>query len=484
MAERTLQAMRRGGVWDHLGFGFHRYSTDAAWLVPHFEKMLYDQALLAELYAEAYLATGKGEYRRTAVETLEYVLRDLTAPDGAFYTAEDADSEGEEGRFYVWRKAEIDAVLKAGEATLAGLVFGVRAEGNFAEQGGERDGRNIFYEAKAAAEAATELGIARDRVESMMSAMREKLLRARDKRPRPFKDTKILADWNGLAIGAFACVARITDDSRFLEAAERAVRFILEKMRGQEGRLFHTFMEGEARVPGFLDDYAFLIKGLIEIHQAGFDPHYLEVALDLMGIAISDFMDTKGGGFFAVSSSTELPIRAKEVYDGAVPSGNSVMLMNLLRLGRLTGRRDLEETAERLTAAFARQVGARPAMHAEFVRGLDYAFGTAAEVVVVGREEDSHTADLLTALARTYLPNTVVLFKPVEEGMQPGTRTSATCSRDRFAARVESLAPFTRDMKEVDGSPAAYVCTAGRCLKPVTSPEELLRSIPNSVTHN
>jgi uncharacterized protein len=459
MAEKTLRAMSRGGIRDHLGFGFHRYSTDAAWLVPHFEKMLYDQALLAEVYVEAYLATGKVDFRRTAVETLEYVLRDLTAPEGAFYTAEDADSEGEEGRFYVWRKEEIDSALDREQAALAGQVFGVRGEGNFAEQGGERDGRNILYEAKAAPAGAAELGIAQGRVEGMMAAVQTRLFQAREKRPRPFKDTKILADWNGLAIGAFARVARIANDSRFLDAAERAARFVLKKMRAAEGRLRHAFMEGEARIPAFLDDYAFVIKGLIELYESGFEPRYLESALELADIVMADFADKQSGGFYAVSADTELPLRAKEVYDGAVPSGNSVMLMNLLRLARTTGRQDLEDAAGRLTAAFAGQVAARPVMHAEFLRGLDYAFGPAVEVVVVGRAGEEKTEALLGSLRKTYLPNAAVLFKPV------GADSS----------RMEKIAPFTLDMKEVGGGAAAYVCTGGRCRKPATTTEELVK---------
>ena len=461
MAERTLRAMSRGGIRDHLGFGFHRYATDGAWLVPHFERMLYDQALLAEVYANAYLATGNADFRRTAVETLEYVLRDLTAPQGAFYTAEDADSEGEEGRFYIWKKEEIDSALDGEQAALAEKVFGVRGEGNFAEQGGERDGRNILYEAEAAPEAAAELGIPQDRVEGMMAAIRTRLFQAREKRPRPFRDTKVLADWNGLMIGAFARVARITSDSRFLSAAEQAARFVLDRMRGAEGRLRHAFMEGEARIPAFLDDYAFVIKGLIELYEAGFEPRYLESAREFADIVMADFADKKSGGFYAVSADTELPGRAKEVYDGAVPSGNSVMLMNLLRLARMTGRQDLEDAAGRLTDAFAGQVGARPAMHAEFLCGLDYAFGPATEVVVVGRRDNARAEALLGALARAYLPTVVTLFKPVGEA--------------DAAARIEALAPFTRDMKEVDGSPAAYVCTAGRCLRPVTTPADLLK---------
>jgi uncharacterized protein YyaL (SSP411 family) len=445
MAEGTLQAMRCGGIRDHVGSGFHRYSTDAAWLVPHFEKMLYDQALLAEVYAEAFLATAKPEYRETSAETLEYVLRDLTSPEGGFYTAEDADSEGEEGRFYLWTEEEIRNVLDDQEAGLAIEVFNVRPEGNFAEPGGRPDGRNILHLNRTEGSGKT------------LKAIRDRLFLARQRRIHPFKDTKILADWNGLAIGAFARAARATDNARFLKAAERAARFILEKRRGPGGRLFHAFIEGEVRVPAFLDDYAFLIRGLVELYQAGFDPCYLESALDLAGVALADFADQKEGGFFAVPPDSELPVRTKGSYDGAVPSGNSAMLMNLLRLARLTGRHDLEEAAGRTAAAFADQVGAQPRVHAEFLRGLDYAFGPAAEIVVVGQAEEKRARALLAALNKAYLPNAVVLFKPAGED----------------ASRIEKLAQFTKGMCEVDGAAAAYVCTGGRCLKPVVTAEEL-----------
>jgi uncharacterized protein YyaL (SSP411 family) len=447
MAEGTLQAMRRGGIRDHLGFGFHRYSTDASWLVPHFEKMLYDQALLAEVYAEAFLATGKPEYRETTADTLEYVLRDLTSSEGGFYTAEDADSEGEEGRFYLWTKEEIRNVLGDKGSGLAIEAFNVRPEGNFTEPGGHPDGRNILHLNRTGAS------------EKTLRAVRDKLFLARERRIHPFKDTKILADWNGLAIGALARAARITDDSRFLEAAERSARFALEKMRRPGGRLFHAFMEGEARVPAFLDDYAFLIKGLVELYQTGLNLSYLESALELAGIALTDFADSTDGGFFAVPPDSELPVRTKDSYDGAVPSGNSVMLMNLLRLARLTGRGELEEAAGRLTNAFADRVGAQPHAHAEFLRGLDYAFGPATEIVVVGRAVADGTKTLLKSLHKVFLPNAVVLFKPAGKG----------------ASRIEKLAPFTKDMREVDGAAAAYVCTGGRCLRPVVTAEELDR---------
>jgi hypothetical protein len=459
MVEKTLGAMRLGGIWDHLGFGFHRYSTDAGWRVPHFEKMLYDQALLADAYADAFLATGKDEFQRTAVDILEYVLRDLASPEGGFYTAEDADSEGEEGRFYHWTMPEIEAVLGSEETALAVRIFGIRAGGNFTEPGGARDGLNVLFKEKPLAGTAAEIGVSPDRLAVEEASIRGKLFRAREKRARPFKDTKVLADWNGLAIGALARASRITDDSRFLGAAEKAARVILEKMRDPEGRLFHVFMEGEARIPAFLDDYAFLIRGLIELYRTGFDMFYLDAALELTEKVLADFLDEKEGGFYAVSSDTELPVRPKEIHDGAIPSGNSVMLMNLIRLARMTGRRDLEETAGRLTATFADQVRIQPRVHAEFLCGLDQAFGPAAEVIVVGRAKDDRTKALLGALKRTYLPNAVILFKPVEIGSTP----------------IEKIAPFTKDMIEVNGRAAAYVCSNGRCLRPVTTAEELLQ---------
>jgi len=466
MAEKTLIKMSLGGIWDHLGSGFHRYSTDAEWRVPHFEKMLYDQALLADAYTEALAATGKSEFMRFAIETLEYVFRDLRAPGGGFYTAEDADSEGGEGRFYTWTRAEIEAVLDGEDAPLAARIFDIRAEGNFSEPGGSKDGRNILYMQQPLAEIAAERGIPTERLEAEVASIRAKLLRARGERVRPFRDTKVLADWNGLVIGALAKASRTTGEMRFLGAAEAAARFVLEKMRGPEGRLLHAFMEGEARIPAFLDDYAFLIRGLIEVYEAGFDPSYLEQAIELMNIAIADFADAKDGGFFSLTAATELPVRPKDVGDGAIPSGNSVMLMNLLRLARLTGRRDLEEAAAALTEAFAVKVASQPRSHTAFLCGLDFAFGPAAEVVVVGRAGDGRTEALLRALARTWLPNVVVLFKPTEARVKAGPQKTG---------KITGLAPFTRDMKEIDGRPAAFVCTNGCCLKPVTSPDGLLR---------
>jgi uncharacterized protein len=453
MAGATLEAMRRGGLYDQIGFGFHRYSTDAAWRLPHFEKMLYDQALLAEVYAEAFLATGNGVFRRTAAEAADYVLRDLAAPGGGFYAAEDADSEGEEGRFYLWTMAEIREVLDPAEAELAAREFQLEAAGNFAEPGRGRDGRNVLHRGRpgGSGRAAPEEGPG---AEGGLAAVREKLFQAREKRPRPFLDTKVLADWNGLMIAALASVYRITGEARYLHAAADAAGFILGTMVAPDGRLRHISIGGEARGPAFLDDHAFFVKGLIALYEAGFDPAHLERAFEVVERALELFWDEAAGGFFA-DAVAELGARRKEIYDGAVPSGNSVMLMNLLRLGRLTGRPGLEEKAARLSEAFAGDVAGHPPSHAAFLCGLDFALGPSREVVIVGRREGRRTRELLEAVGRTYLPDTVILFKPTDAPVTAG--------------RLEHLAPFTKGMDAGGGIAAAYVCSGGTCLRPVTS---------------
>ena len=449
MAEKTLTAMRQGGIYDHLGFGFHRYSTDADWLLPHFEKMLYDQALLAEAYAEAFTATGKSEFKRTAAEVADYVLRDLASPEGGSYTAEDADSEGEEGKFYLWTADDLDGVLGPEKAKLAARVFGLEAGGNFSGPGRPRDGRNILHRKRTDEEPAGKI-----------DKIRQKLFLAREKRVRPFKDTKVLADWNGLMIAALASVFRAMGEERYLRAAERAAGFVLERMRTPGGQLLHVFAEGEARVPAFLDDHAFLIKGLLGLYEAGFDPGYLEKALELARQTIELFWDGKGGGFFFAAAEPEVGARRKEIHDGAVPSGNSVMLMNLLRLARLTGRPDLEEKAARLSEVFSPDVGGHPRMYTEFLRGLDFALGPSREVVVVGKWEAPDSRALLKALRGVYLPNTVTLFKPTD--------------RPEAARVLERLAPLTKDMDVGGGRAAAYVCSGGACHRPVLSAAELI----------
>jgi uncharacterized protein YyaL (SSP411 family) len=458
MAGKTLKAMRRGGLFDQLGFGFHRYATDVDWLVPHFEKMLYDQALLAEVYADAFAATGRSELRRTAAEIADYVLRDLAGPEGGLATAEDADSEGEEGAFYLWTREEFEAVLGPEDAAAAARVFGLGQAGPDLRPGAPPDGRSVLHGGGILEEAESGGGIPEDRVEGF----RRRLFEARERRPRPFKDTKVLADWNGLMIAGLAAVYRVTGDDRYLRAAEAAADFVLARLRGPDGELRHVFAAGRASVPAFLDDYAFLAKGLTALYETGYEPRYLETALDLVDRAAGLFGDgDKGGYFFA--PATDAGFRRKEIIDGAVPSGNSVMFMALLRLARLTGRRELEERASRLAGAFATAIATHPRLATGFLCGLDYALGPSREVVVVGRSDAPETQELLAVLRGECRHDTAVLFKPTDKAGP--------------ARSVERLAPFTKDMNAGGGRAAAYVCSAGACLIPVASAAGLIEAL-------
>ena len=425
--------------------------------------MLYDQALLAEVYAEAFAATGRIEFKRTAVEVADYVLRDLCSPVGGFYTAEDADSEGVEGKFYLWTREELGEVLSPEEAGLAARAYNIEPGGNFAEPGKSRDGRNVLHEDRPMVTGDRGSPPPSEAIAGRIDKIRKQLYVAREKRVRPFKDTKILADWNGLMVAALASVFKVTGDERYLRAAGVAANFVLGKMRASDGRLLHMFADGEARISAFLDDYAFLVRGLIGLYEAGFDRAHLEDALSLTRQAIGLLWDETDGGFFFAAQNPELPARKKEIYDGAVPSGNSVMLMNLLRLARLTGGRDFEEKASKLVEAFSAQVGGHPRMHTEFLQAVGFALGPAREVVVVGKRGGRDTAKLLETLRKAFLPDTVILFKPADE---PGT-----------AGALELIAPFTKDMREIDGRAAAYVCTGGACLRPVAAASELLDSL-------
>ena len=458
MVEKTLQAMRRGGIFDHLGFGFHRYSTDRSWLVPHFEKMLYDQALLAIAYTEAFQFTGRDEYRRTAEEVLAYVGRDLRSPEGAFTTAEDADSEGEEGKFYVWELGEIEAVLSPSEARLAREVFGLRPEGNFTGPEGRRSGKNILYLGQPPDSAEAGLGISEEELQEQIATIRTKLLGRREQRPHPLKDTKILADWNGLMITALAKAARAFARADYAEAAASAALFIRDRMT-IEGRLHHRSAEGEVTIPAFLDDHAFLIWGLIELYQATFEPGHLSWASKLSEDLIRGFWDEDNGGFFFTSPDLhrDFPLRRKEVYDGALPSGNSVMASNLLRLGRLLGRPEFEARAGRLVEAFSGKITQYPAAYTQFLCGLDFALGPSREVVIAGRTGGPDTLAMLDVLRKMFLPHAVVLFRPTEED-EP---------------EIVKLAPFTAGMRALDDKATAFVCSNYRCARPTAEPDKL-----------
>ncbi|MEI6501705.1 MAG: thioredoxin domain-containing protein, partial [Armatimonadota bacterium] len=395
MVEKTLQAMRQGGVWDQVGMGLHRYSTDPRWLVPHFEKMLYDQALLALACLEAHQATGDEQYARTAREVFTYVLRDLTSPEGGFYSAEDADSDGVEGKFYVWTEEQLREVLPLELAEVVIHTYGVTRGGNFHDEvSGEATGANILHLSEPVPE----------ELRARLAAAGELLLPARGQRVRPGLDDKVLTDWNGLMIAALARGAQVLDEPQYLTAAARAADFLLAKLTTPQGRLLHRYREGEAAIPAYLDDFAFLTWGLIELYEADFDPRWLREALRLNDYMLEHFWDGANGGlFFSAEDHEQLMVRPKEVYDGAVPSGNSVAMLNLLRLSRLTGRSQLEAQAEQLANAFTDQLAQAPSMRTQMLCAVDYALGPAAEVVLVGEGVEP----MLRALRSSFQPNTV-----------------------------------------------------------------------------
>ncbi|MCX5819628.1 MAG: thioredoxin domain-containing protein [Deltaproteobacteria bacterium] len=461
MAGKTLRTMRRGGIFDQLGYGFHRYSTDRQWLVPHFEKMLYDQALCALAATEAFQAgsdSSDREHTRTAREVLEYVLRDLHAPEGGFYAAEDADSEGEEGRFYLWGMDEIRRLLDPEEACFAVEIFGLEEGGNFTDPvTGKRMGLNILHLADSEEEAAEGYGISGEELRRRLDNVRRKLLAARAGRVRPRRDEKILADWNGLMIAALARAACVLEEPRYLAAARVAADFVRTRMQTPDGRLLHRWCGGEPAVTGNLDDYAFMVWGAIELYEAGFAAGDLRTALELQRILTDRFRDPEGGFFFTPDDGEELLVRLKESHDGAVPSGNAVTLMNLIHLGRMTGDPRLEEEAAALCRAFAESVRRFPSAHAQWLVALEMLAAPSCEVVVTGRREALDTREMIEVVRRCRSPRPVLLLRPAGE----------------TAPEIAELAPFTREMGAIGGRAAAYVCQNFSCRRPVTDPQEL-----------
>jgi len=414
MVDKTLHAMRNGGIYDHVGFGFHRYSTDSQWLAPHFEKMLYDQALLAIAYTEAYQATGREEYAQTAHEIFTYILRDMTAPEGGFYSAEDADSEGEEGKFYLWTNYEIQRVLLGEEADLAVRVFNISEGGNFVDEvAGRKSGRNILHLTKSIDELASDMSTSAPDLRARIEGILEKLFAYREKRIHPHKDDKILTDWNGLMVAALAKGAQVFDEPRYASTAKRAADFILKNVRTSEGRLLHRYRDGEAALTAHVDDYAFLIYGLLELYEATFDVNYLKIALELNEDLIQHFWDHDNGGFYFTADDGEsLLIRQKEIYDGAIPSGNSVAMLNLLRVGRITAKADSEEKAVKIGQAFYRNVRQLPSAYTQLMVAVDFGVGPSYEVVIAGGSQADDTKQMLNVIRGLFVPNKIVILRP------------------------------------------------------------------------
>lgn len=442
MVEATLESMYRGGIYDHIGFGFSRYSTDREWLVPHFEKMLYDNALLAMTYIEAFLAVGKEQYREVSRQIFEYVLRDMTSPEGGFYSAEDADSEGEEGKFYVWSPEEIAEILGEEDAEKFCSYYGITGSGNFEGKSipnliGNKEafGRVLF---------------------NPMEELREKVFAAREKRVHPYKDDKILTSWNGLMIAALSMGARAMGEDRYLKAAEKAVAFIREKLIRKDGRLLARYREGEAAYSAYLDDYAFLIWGLIELFEAAFKPEYLELAIDLNRDMLRYFHDEDKGGLYLYGSDSEqLIARPKDVYDGATPSGNSVATLNFLRLSRLTGDPELEDKVYEQLNTFAGIIENYPMGYTYMLMSLLFIKSKASEIVIVGEKTDGGVQRLVNTVNRSFLPYSVLVLKDIK----------ADGDISKYVTYIEGY-------EMVKNQATVYVCENFACSTPITDVQE------------
>lgn len=355
--EKTLQSMYKGGIFDHVGFGFSRYSTDEKWLVPHFEKMLYDNALLSLVYTEAYKATGKELYRDISEKVFTYIIENMTSSEGGFYSAEDADSEGIEGKFYVWDLPEIENILGNEKAKIYCKTYGITKRGNFEE-------KNIPNLINTSLEDLNE----NKNLLNELEEMRNKLYEYREKRVHPFKDDKILTSWNGLMIAALAYAGKVLENKEYIDAAKKSADFILAKLVRADGRLLARYREGEAANLGLLEDYAFLIWGLIEIYEADLSSIYLNKALELNDQMLRLFYDTEHGGLYLYATDSEkLIVRPKELYDGAIPSGNSVATLNISRLSKITGRSELQEIVKKQFSAFGASVNRNPTVYTHFI---------------------------------------------------------------------------------------------------------------------
>ncbi|MGB2987871.1 MAG: thioredoxin domain-containing protein [Phycisphaerae bacterium] len=460
IATTTLDRMAYGGMYDQLGGGFHRYSTDRHWLVPHFEKMLYDNALLARVYLEAWQVTGKDLYRRVATEILDYVLRDMTDPRGGFHSSEDADSEGEEGKFYVWTPDEIKTVLGSEAGTFFCKYYCVTEVGNF-------EGHSILHVPREPSEFARERGLSSKELEERMTLLRRKLREARAARVRPGKDDKVIAAWNGMMISALARGYQVLGEERFLKAAERAANFVLTEMV-RDDALLRTYRgkgdgrdEGVSKLPAYLDDYAEIANALVDLYEATFDLPWLETADLLAGRMVTDFWDDENGGFFYTSASHKnLLARTKPLYDGAVPSGNSTATLVLLRLSELLGDAGYGQKAEAVLASAGGMMLAHPRGNLNLLGAADFFLYPTREIAIAGKPGSADTRRFLDVIHHRFIPNKVLAL--VEPGA-PG------------AALVEERIPLLRYKQTMSGETTVYVCRNHNCKLPVTDEAALLK---------
>jgi uncharacterized protein YyaL (SSP411 family) len=468
----TLRKMASGGMHDHLGGGFHRYSVDAYWHVPHFEKMLYDQAQLAVAYLDAFQITREPLFEEVARDTLDYVRHDMTAKGGGFFSAEDADSvipgiadpghsPKAEGAFYVWDKTEVDAVLGP-DAEIFNFHYAVKEGGNVPSGGdphGEFTGKNILIELGSVAATAEHFGKDETEVRQPLAKAREALLAVRVKRPRPHLDDKIITAWNGLMISAFARAAQVLGDPGYLDAALRAATFLsVELYDGSRKVLFRNYREGRSAVEGFADDYAFFIQGLLDLYEASFDVGWLRFAIELQAIQDQLFFDEAGGGYFnGAGNDPSILLRLKEDNDSAEPAASSVAALNLLRLAQIRNDGDLFARADKTIEAFAPQIGHFASAMPQMLVALDLTLSEPRQIVIAGARDASETHALVGEVHRHFVPNKVLLLADGGDGQR----------------YLEEKLEVLRGMKPVDGKATAYVCENFTCKAPVTDPKAL-----------
>jgi uncharacterized protein len=447
MVTHSLTKMMLGGIYDHLGGGFHRYSVDEKWLVPHFEKMLYDNAQLVRTLALLYRATGNKLFRRVMEETLDYLIREMLHSEGGFYSTQDADSEGEEGNFFVWSRKEINQVLGEEDGEIFSRVYDVTESGNF-------EGRNILHPILTVAQAAGLFKKTPDQIETLIAQAKQKLFAARERREKPFCDEKIITSWNGLMLSGLAEALKISAKPSFLAAANRTIQLIFTKMFS-DGLLLHTYKDGNAKQLGFLDDYAFLAVGLLDFYEATLERSAFDRAGELTEIMIREFWDSSEGGFFYTGNSHEQLIsRTKPVFDASVPSGNAKATELLLRFYHLTGKEDFLGKAETVLRSYSHAMESQPFGFAHMLCALDFHLGKPKDIVLVGKADDSRTTELLALINSLYLPNlTLQLVSPDES--------------------LDEISPLLAGKTQINGTATAYVCHNHTCSAPLTRPEEL-----------
>ena len=473
----TLHKMAAGGIYDQLGGGFHRYSTDDHWLAPHFEKMLYDNAQLARTYLHAWQVTGDATFRRIVEETLDYVLREMTSPEGGFYSTQDADSEGHEGKFFLWTPAEVTALLGPEDASLFCAYFDVTARGNFHE--GEASA-NILHVPRELSVVASELKVTTERLTQAVARGRAILFAAREQRVHPGRDDKILAEWNGLMLHTFAEAGAAFDRPDYIAARRRAAAFVLTKMRecgrsanqqtsksatatvvrSSVARLYRTYKDGRAHLNAYLEDYAAVALGLLGLYQATFELRWLEAAIALTEVIVARFADGDAAGFFQTATDHEqLIARRKDFVDSAVPSGNSLAVELLLRLGKLLDRPDTADRAAATMRLMADAMSQQPLAFGRMLGALDFALSPGQEIAIIGDPAAADTQALLTEVRRRYLPNSVL---------------ACAAPTDEAGRRA---VPLLANRGQIDGRATAYVCRNYVCKLPVTEPGALAEQL-------